>query len=448
MSQFIQPLVSADPEVAGLLEAELERQRNSIELIASENFTSRSVLECLGSIATNKYSEGQIGKRYYGGNEVIDKLESLACSRALMAFGLDSGMWGVNVQPYSGSVANAAVYLGILKPGDTLMGLDLPSGGHLTHGYRTPTKGISSSGIYYNSVAYKVKEDGKIDYDEMDRLVDEARPRLIICGASAYPYDFEYERFRAAADRVGAYLMADIAHIAGFVATGLMRSPFDFCDIVTTTTHKTLRGPRAGMIFYKVGLKTAIEGGVFPGLQGGPHENQIAAIATQMREVATPDFKDYMVQVRKNARVLSTELRKLGYTVTNTDNHLFLLDLRPQGLTGAQAERALELSGISVNKNMIYGDKSALRPSGLRIGTPAVTSRGMKEKDMVFIANYIHDALGCAQRIVEAQEALAGKFTKEELDRLFTDSKEFTFINGYVRDFMRTKPFYEFFYCE
>jgi glycine hydroxymethyltransferase len=448
MSQFRLPLCYTDPEVTALLDAELDRQRNSIELIASENFTSRAVLECLGSVATNKYSEGQIGKRYYGGNEVIDKLESLAVARALTAFHLDSGTWGVNVQPYSGSVANAAVYLGILKPGDTLMGLDLPSGGHLTHGYRTPTKGISSSGIYYNSVAYKVGADGLIDYDEMDRLVDEARPKLIICGASAYPYDFIYERFRAAADRVGAYLMADIAHIAGFVATGLMRSPFEFCDIVTTTTHKTLRGPRAGMIFYKVGLKTAIEGGVFPGLQGGPHENQIAAIATQMREVATEEYKQYMAQVRANARALTAELKDIGYTVTETDNHLFLLDLRNKGLTGAQAERALELSGISVNKNMIYGDKSALRPSGLRIGTPAVTSRGLLEVDMGGVAQYINDAIVTAQRLVMAQESLGGKFTKEELDRIFTESEDFKYISECVRRFIRTKPFYEFFYSE
>jgi glycine hydroxymethyltransferase len=443
MSQFIHSLAVADPEVASLLDAELDRQRNSIELIASENFTSRAVLECLGSVATNKYAEGQIGKRYYGGNEVIDKLESLAVERALAAFSLGSG-WGVNVQPYSGSVANAAVYLGLLKPGDTLMGLDLPSGGHLTHGYRTPTKGISSSGIYYNSVAYRVGADGLIDYDEMDRLVDEARPKLIICGASAYPYDFIYERFRAAADRVGAYLMADIAHIAGFVATGLMRSPFEFCDIVTTTTHKTLRGPRAGMIFYKVGLKTAIEGGVFPGLQGGPHENQIAAIATQMREVATEDYKVYMSQVRENARALAAALNDLGYNVTKTDNHLFLLDLKSKGISGAQAERALELSGISVNKNMIYGDKSAFRPSGLRIGTPAVTSRGLLEVDMRGIAQYINDAIVTAQRLVMAQDEMGGKFTKEELDRIFTESEDFKYIRECVRRFMKLKPFYEF----
>ncbi len=444
MSQFIHPLVAVDSVVASLLDAELDRQRNSIELIASENFTSRAVLECLGSVATNKYAEGQVGRRYYGGNEIIDKLESLACSRALAAFGLDSGTWGVNVQPYSGSVANAAVYLGLLKPGDTLMGLDLPSGGHLTHGYRTPTKGISSSGIYYNSVAYKIGADGRIDYDEMDRLVDESKPKLIICGASAYPYDFDYGRFRAAADRVGAYLMADIAHIAGFVATRLMCSPFDYCDIVTTTTHKTLRGPRAGMIFYKVGLKAAIEGGVFPGLQGGPHENQIAAIATQMREVATEKYKQYMASVRDNARALAAALKDLGYTVTDTDNHLFLLNLRDKGLTGAQAERALELCGISVNKNMIYGDKSALRPSGLRIGTPAITSRGLTPSEMSGIAQYINDALTTAQEIIAAQEALGGKFTSQELDAIFTEDSRFAYIKECVGKFMSLKPFYEF----
>ncbi len=445
MAQFVHPLAAADPEVASLLDAELDRQRYGIELIASENFTSRAVLECLGSVATNKYAEGQVGRRYYGGNEVIDKLESLACSRALAAFSLDSGIWGVNVQPYSGSVANAAVYLGLLKPGDTLMGLDLPSGGHLTHGYRTPTKGISSSGIYYNSVAYKVGPDGLIDYDEMDRLVDEARPRLIICGASAYPYDFIYERFRAAADRVGAYLMADIAHIAGFVATGLMKSPFDFCDIVTTTTHKTLRGPRAGMIFYKVGLKGAIEGGVFPGLQGGPHENQIAAIATQMREVATEEYRDYMKQVRTNARALASALRELGYTVTDTDNHLFLLNLRDKGLTGAEAEKALELCNISVNKNMIYGDKSALRPSGLRIGTPAVTSRGLTANDMKQIAGFIHNTLETAQAL-QAKDVLGGKFVDAELEAVF--NCEYSYVREQIKEFMSSKPFYEFYYSE
>jgi glycine hydroxymethyltransferase len=387
--QFNEQLRDVDPEVSQLLEEEFQRQARGIELIASENFTSRAVLECLGSIATNKYAEGQVGRRYYGGNQIIDRLESLAQKRALKAFNLDPALWSVNVQPYSGSVANAAVYLGLLKPGDLLMGLDLPSGGHLTHGYRTPTKGISSSGIYYESKPYKIGPDGHIDYEGMETLVSTTNPRLIICGASAYPYDINYERFRTAADKVGAYLMADIAHIAGFVATGLMQSPFDYCDVVTTTTHKTLRGPRAGMIFYRLHLKQQIENAVFPGLQGGPHENQIAAIATQMREVAHPSYREYMLNVRANCRSLLEALRRRGWTVTDSDNHLFLLNVGNRGLTGSQAEQALEKADISVNKNMIYGDTSALRPSGIRIGTPAITSRGLKSQDMEQIAHFI-----------------------------------------------------------
>lgn len=392
MSLYKDDLSIADPEVAQLLDEESKRQRLGIELIASENFTSRAVLTCLGSIATNKYSEGQVGKRYYGGNHIIDRLESLAISRALKAFSLDPAIWDVNVQPYSGSVANAAVYLGLLKPGDRLMGLDLPSGGHLTHGYRTPAgRGISSSGIYYESTPYKIGPDGRIDYEAMAASVAAFKPRLIICGASAYPYDIDYARFRSVADSVGAFLMADIAHIAGFVATGLMANPFDYCDIVTTTTHKTLRGPRAGMIFYKVSLKTQIDGAVFPGLQGGPHENQIAAIATQMREVASPEYKIYMQRVRDNCQALLEALRHRGYTVTDSVNHLFLLTVGPGG--GSAAEKALEAVDISVNKNMIYGDTSALRPSGIRIGTPAITSRGLQVTDMDVVADFIDCAL-------------------------------------------------------
>ncbi len=387
-------LKDADPEVAQLLEEEGKRQARGIELIASENFTSRAVLECLGSIATNKYAEGQVGRRYYGGNEIIDKLEALAQQRALKAFNLDPALWSVNVQPYSGSVANAAVYLGLLKPGDRLMGLDLPSGGHLTHGYRTPTgRGVSSSGIYYESTPYRIGADGQIDYEEMATLATATKPRLIICGASAYPYDIDYARFRSAADSVGAYLMADIAHIAGFVATGLMANPFDFCDVVTTTTHKTLRGPRAGMIFYRQALKQQIEAAVFPGLQGGPHENQIAAIATQMREVAQPSYKEYMSQVRENCQALLEALRARNWTVTDSVNHLFLLNVGARGITGSEAEKALETVDISVNKNMIYGDKSALKPSGIRIGTPAITTRGLKTQDMDQVADFIDRAL-------------------------------------------------------
>ncbi len=392
--QFNQQLKDVDSEVAQLLEQEFQRQAHGIELIASENFTSRAVLECLGSIATNKYAEGQVGRRYYGGNQIIDRLEGLAQQRALKAFNLDPALWSVNVQPYSGSVANAAVYLGLLKPGERLMGLDLPSGGHLTHGYRTPTgRGVSSSGIYYESTPYRIGADGRINYEEMEALVLEHKPRLIICGASAYPYDINYARFRAAADLVGAYLMADIAHIAGFVATGIMQNPFTYCDIVTTTTHKTLRGPRAGMIFSRLHLKQQIENAVFPGLQGGPHENQIAAIATQMREVAHPSYREYMLRVRANCRELLEALRRRGWTVTDSDNHLFLLNVGLRGLTGAEAEKALEAVDISVNKNMIYGDKSALRPSGIRIGTPAITSRGLRPEHMEQVAHLIDQAL-------------------------------------------------------
>lgn len=411
MSIFHDELASVDPEVLQLLETESERQRLGIELIASENFTSRAVLTCLGSIATNKYAEGQVGRRYYGGNEIIDQLEGLAQQRALKAFRLDPAIWGVNVQPYSGSVANAAVYLGLLKPGERIMGLDLPSGGHLTHGYRTPAgRGISSSGIYYESTPYKIGADGRIDYDDMEARVAASKPRLIICGASAYPYDIDYARFRSAADSVGAYLMADIAHIAGFVATGLMANPFQVCDVVTTTTHKTLRGPRAGMIFYRAALKTQIEGAVFPGLQGGPHENQIAAIATQMLQVASPEYVTYMRQVRANCQALLEALRARGYTVTDSVNHLFLLNVGPGG--GSVAEKALESVDISVNKNMIYGDVSALRPSGIRIGTPAITSRGLEPQHMEQVADFI-------------DKGLKGTISKKE-----------------IHDFMSQFPFY------
>ncbi len=390
---FTEKLASADPEVASLLEQEMERQRTGIELIASENFTSQAVLECLGSIATNKYAEGQVGRRYYGGNDIIDQLEELAQRRALKAFGLDPSVWAVNVQPYSGSVANAAAYLGLLKPGERLMGLNLPSGGHLTHGYRIPSRPISSSATYYESSPYEIGPDGHIDYNGMLVRARADKPRLIICGASAYPYDIDYKCFRSAADEIGAYLMADIAHIAGFVATGLMANPFDYCDIVTTTTHKTLRGPRAGMIFYRLALKQQIENAVFPGLQGGPHENQIAAIATQMQQVSSASYRTYMALVRTNCQALLEALRSRGFQVTDSENHLFLLSLKDKGLTGAQAEKALEAAGISVNKNMIYGDVSALKPSGVRIGTPAITSRGLQPQDMVVVADFIVEAL-------------------------------------------------------
>ncbi len=388
-------LKDTDPELAALIAAEEHRQATSIELIASENYTSAAVRACLGSCLTNKYSEGYPGARYYGGNEVVDRVERLAQSRALAAFGLDPDTWAVNVQPYSGSPANFAVYTALLKPGDRIMGLDLPSGGHLTHGFQTAKRKVSATSIYFESRPYKVGPDGLIDYEGMEAAVADFKPNLLIVGASAYSRDFDYERFRRAADSVGAYLMADIAHISGFVATGLMVSPFPWCDVVTTTTHKTLRGPRAGMIFMKKGLEQKVKDAVFPGLQGGPHEHQVAGIAAQMHEVATSEFRNYMTTVRENAQALAAELVALGYAVITggTDNHLFLLDLRTKGITGAEAEKALEVAGISVNKNTIPGDVSALKPSGIRIGTPAITTRGLRPEHMKTVASFIDSAI-------------------------------------------------------
>ncbi len=388
-------LQEVDPELHTLIQQETKRQEDGIELIASENFTSQAVLDCLGSILTNKYSEGLPGKRYYGGNQFIDQIEALCQQRALKAFHLSSEEWGVNVQPYSGSVANMAVYLGLLKPHDRIMGLDLPSGGHLTHGFMTAKRRVSGTSVFYESVPYKVDENGFIDYDGLESLAEAVKPRLIICGASAYSRDFDYERFRKIADKHGAFLMADIAHISGFVATKLMKSPFDYCDVVTTTTHKTLRGPRAALIFFKKALERQINEAVFPGLQGGPHQNQIAAVATQLREVQTPEFKEYMEQVRKNARVLCKALQDLEYRIVTggTDNHLFLVDLRNKGISGAEAESKLEKAGISVNKNTIPGDKSALYPSGIRIGVAAMTTKGYKECDMINVASKIYSVL-------------------------------------------------------
>jgi glycine hydroxymethyltransferase len=383
-----------DPIVASLIDKETDRQKTTIDLIASENRTSQAVLEALGSTLTNKYAEGYPTKRYYGGTEVVDQIEELCIERACKAFSVPEG-WTCNVQAYSGSGANLAVYMALLQPGDILMGLDLPSGGHLSHGYATAKRKITAAATYYTSIPYKIGESGLLEYDALEKQVLEVRPKLLICGASAYSRDWDYSRFRSIADKVGAYLMADIAHISGFVATGLMASPFPYCDVVTTTTHKTLRGPRSALIFSRKELATAINSAVFPGMQGGPHMNQIAAVAVQLREVMTPEYRNYMEMVRENARTLCRKLQELGHTIVSggTDTHLFLVDLRPWGVNGDQVSRVLESVGIAVNKNTIPGDTSALKPNGIRIGTPVVTSRGWTPFHMERIAKWIHDAI-------------------------------------------------------
>lgn len=396
-------LQDADPEMYELLEREKNRQWRSLELIASENFTSTAVLSCLGSVLTNKYSEGRPGARYYGGNEVIDSVERLCQQRALEAFGLDASEWGVNVQPYSGSPANFAAYTAMLQPHDRIMGLDLPSGGHLTHGFYTAKRRVSATSVYFESLPYGVCADtGVIDYDGLEKQARLFRPRCIIAGGSAYPREWDYQRFRQIADESGAYLMVDMAHVSGLVATGVAESPFEHADIVTSTTHKSLRGPRAGIIFYRrkplagagqgVDLAEAVDSAVFPALQGGPHNHQIGALAVQLREVATPPFRRYAQQVVANAKALAEALKGLGCKLATdgTDNHLVLWDLRPLGLTGSKAQALFDRCSVTLNMNAVHGDKSAMTPGGVRLGTPALTTRGMVEEDFVKIAHFLY----------------------------------------------------------
>ncbi|WOK99187.1 serine hydroxymethyltransferase 3, chloroplastic [Canna indica] len=400
-------LKEADPELHVLIEKEKERQFNCLELIASENFTSRAVMEASGSCLTNKYSEGLPGKRYYGGNEYVDQVETLCQQRALQAFHQDENKWGVNVQPLSGSPANFAVYTALLSPHDRIMGLDLPHGGHLSHGFMTPKRRVSGTSIFFESMPYRLDEStGFVDYDMLEKTAILFRPKLIIAGASAYSRDFDYPRMREIADAVGAFLMMDMAHISGLVAAKVVADPFEYCDVVTTTTHKSLRGPRGGMIFYKRGpvlgvdLESAINNAVFPGLQGGPHNHTIGALAVCLKHAQSPEFKDYQAQVISNCKALASRLIELGYKLVSggTDNHLVLVDLRPQGIDGARVEKILDLSSITLNKNSVPGDKSALVPGGIRIGTPAMTTRGLKEKDFELVADFIHEGVQIAVR--------------------------------------------------
>jgi glycine hydroxymethyltransferase len=381
-------LKAVDPEIYEAIADERSRQNFGLELIASENFVSRAVLEAAGSVLTNKYAEGYPGRRYYGGCEFVDMAERLAIDRAKQLFGAEH----VNVQPHSGTSANMAVYFGFLRPGDKLMGMDLSCGGHLTHGHR-----LSYSGRDFQVVAYGVdKESERIDYDEVERIALAERPKLIVCGASAYSRVIDFERFRAIADKSGSLLMADIAHIAGLVAAGIHPSPVPHCDFVTTTTHKTLRGPRAGMVMCKAEHAKDLDRAVFPGIQGGPLMHIIAAKAVAFREALTEEFRDYQRQIVANARQLADRLTGFGFRIVSggTDNHLFLLDVTAAGTTGKVAEKALDTSAITVNKNTIpYDQNPPLVASGIRIGTPAVTTRGMREPEMGIVGGFIAEVL-------------------------------------------------------
>ncbi|CDJ64024.1 Serine hydroxymethyltransferase, related [Eimeria necatrix] len=424
----MQPLKEADPELYTLLAKEKERQVDCIELIASENFVSTAVQECLGSCLTNKYSEGSVGARYYGGMEFVDQIEALCIQRAKEAFGLDPEEWHVNVQPHSGSPANFAVLMALLQPHDRFMGLGLNDGGHLTHGAYTPSRRISATSLFYESLPYGLDpKTGLIDYDDLEKVATVFRPKMIICGHSAYPRAYfsraiplagstfailglnlrrllDYKRFREIADKVGAILWCDMAHFSGFVAAGIFESPFKYCDVVTTTTHKTLRGPRSGIIFVNTRRvpngASRIDSAVFPGLQGGPHENHIAAVAHQLKQA-------------QNCKVLARELQNHGLQLVTggTDNHLLLLDLKPQGLTGAKLQLICDMANITLNKNSIAGDSSGI-PTGVRIGTPAMTTRGFGAEEFKLVADFIREAVDICCEIQEKSGKKLAEFRK------------------------------------
>ncbi|KAL3872326.1 hypothetical protein ACJMK2_040257 [Sinanodonta woodiana] len=445
-----------DPEMHQLIQEEKDRQRKCLELIASENFASKSVLQALGSCLNNKYSEGQPGQRYYGGNEIIDKVELLCKKRALEAYGLSSEEWGVNVQPLSGSPANFAVYTALVGPHGRIMGLHLPEGGHLSHGFMTSNKKISATSMFFESFPYKLDPaTGQIDYNKLAENAQLFLPKLIVAGVSCYSRHLDYKRFREIADENGAYLVADMAHVSGLVVAGLAPSPFEYCHVVTTTTHKTLRGPRSGMIFFRKGVKKILPNGekemydleqkineaVFPGLQGGPHNHQIAAVAVALKQANTARFKQYQQQVITNAKVMAKALLDKGYTLVSggTDNHLCWVDLRPLKTDGARAEKVLEEIGVAVNKNTCPGDKSALKPGGIRLGTPALTSRNFTENDFIRVVEFIDQGIKLALKI----QASSGPTLKEFKTKLMEDSEiraQVSTLRKKVEEFAVTFP--------
>ncbi len=406
----MESLKSQDPDIFDAISKEARRQNDNIELIASENFTSSAVMECCGTVLTNKYAEGYPGKRWYGGCQHVDIIEDLAIKRAKDLFGADHA----NVQPHSGSQANMAAYFALIKPGDTVMAMNLAHGGHLTHGHP-----MNFSGNLFNIVPYGVSEaDERIDYDALEKLALEHKPHLLLAGASAYSRIIDFERFKAIADMVGAKLMVDMAHIAGLVATGLHPNPIPYCDIVTTTTHKTLRGPRGGLILCKAEHAKAVDSQVFPGGQGGPLMHIIAGKAVALKEAASDEFKDYQKQVIQNAQVMAKALAEKGFRIVSggTDNHLFMVDVTTKGLTGRDAANVLDEARITVNKNTIPFDKnSPFVASGIRIGTPAITTRGMKVAEMKLIAEWIARVLVDSKNEseIKAVASEVGQLTKQ-----------------------------------
>eukprot|EP01067_Filipodium_phascolosomae_P001544 Filipodium_phascolosomae@DN2010_c0_g1_i1.p1 len=447
------PLAQMDPEMDAIIKREQERQKHNIVLIASENFQPQCVLDCLSSVMANKYSEGYPGARYYGGNEFIDQSESLCIKRALEAFRLDPSKWGVNVQALSGSPCNFEAYTACLQPHDRILSLALPHGGHLSHGHQVPGKKISAVSTYFEQVAYRCNtETGLIDYDEMAYLAERFRPKLIVAGTSSYARAIDYPRVRQIADANGALVLADMAHISGLVAADVVPSPFELCDIVTTTTHKTLRGPRGAMIFFRRGqrgvdkagnpimwdMEEKVNSSVFPGHQGGPHNHTIAALAAALKMTMTPEYKEYQTQVLRNSQALAAELMARDFKIVSggTDNHLCLIDLRNKGLSGSKVEKICDALSITLNRNTIPADVSALNPNGVRVGAPAMTSRGLVEADFKEIARFIDEGIQVAQEIQKETGKKLSDFEKH----LMTDPPSVQKLRGEIQAFASAFP--------